>query len=257
MPPKITKPKHKPRSKPAAKLSSLPAPPSTTLSASQSQASDPLFFYGHTKGPYAFLSQHYACTFTAPPLSFPKATTSSPTNPDASTGTDAQLLTFHTTEQYMMYHKALLFGDASAASQIMQTRNPSAQKALGRKVRGFDDEVWKAHRERIVEEGNLWKFRNGVSDVEAREGGEGEGDGEGGKEKGFKERLLETGDRELVEASPRDRIWGVGFGREKAEANRARWGLNLLGKALMRVRERLREEEERESKGGEVGLVGE
>ncbi len=58
----------------------------------------------------------------------------------------------------------------------------------------------------------------------------------------LKRWLLETGDRELVEASPLDRIWGVGFGEKNAAANRHRWGENLLGKALMEVRARLREE---------------
>lgn len=140
-------------------------------------------------------------------------------------------MAFITTEQYMMYHKALLFNDAETAAQIMDTPIPAEQKALGRRVKGFEEEVWKENRERIVEEGNWWKFTTGV--------------GSGDVEKSLKERLLETGERELVEASPSDRIWGVGFGRNNAEANRGRWGLNLLGKALMRVRERLREGDEK------------
>jgi len=120
----------------------------------------------------------------------------------------------------------------------MATPKPAVQKALGRQVSGFDEGVWKANRERIVEEGNWWKFVNGT--------------GAGEEVKGLKERLMETGERELVEASPRDRIWGIGFGRNNAEANRARWGLNLLGKALVLVRERLREQEgEIEAKGDE------
>jgi ribA/ribD-fused uncharacterized protein len=61
----------------------------------------------------------------------------------------------------------------------------------------------------------------------------------------LKEMLLATGERELVEASPLDRIWGVGFAEKNAESNRHRWGENLLGKALMSVRERLRKEEEK------------
>jgi ribA/ribD-fused uncharacterized protein len=59
----------------------------------------------------------------------------------------------------------------------------------------------------------------------------------------LKKMLLATGDRELVEASPVDRIWGIGFKEEDAERNRKRWGQNLLGKALMEVRKRVREEE--------------
>lgn len=61
--------------------------------------------------------------------------------------------------------------------------------------------------------------------------------------KNLKKWLLETGDRELVEASPMDRIWGVGFAAKNADANRHRWGQNLLGKALMVVRTRLRDKE--------------
>jgi ribA/ribD-fused uncharacterized protein len=239
MAPKVTKPKKKPRSKAKAKPT-LPAASNTSISTS-SKTSDPLFFYGHTSGPYDFLSQHYACTFTAPPLYFPSPSSNpSSTNISSSSAnySPTKNLTFLSTEQFMMYHKALLFGDADVAAQIMATPAPAAQKALGRQVHGFDEGVWKANRERIVEEGNWWKFINGT--------------GTGEEAKGLRERLLETGERELVEASPRDRIWGIGFGRNNAEANRGRWGLNLLGKALIRVRERLREQgEEGKGKGDE------
>lgn len=59
----------------------------------------------------------------------------------------------------------------------------------------------------------------------------------------LKKMLLGTGEKEIAEASPRDRIWGIGFGAKRAGDVRERWGLNLLGKALMEVRERIREEE--------------
>jgi ribA/ribD-fused uncharacterized protein len=81
---------------------------------------------------------------------------------------------------------------------------------------------------RIVEDGTYHKFTKSV-DAE-----------------NLRKMLLETGDKELVEASPMDRIWGVGFGEKNAEKNRHRWGQNLLGKALMSVRERLRVEAEKE-----------
>ena len=77
---------------------------------------------------------------------------------------------------------------------------------------------------RIVEEGNYLKF---TASEDAED---------------LRAMLLATGERELVEASPRDRIWGVGFAEKNAENNRVRWGQNLLGKALMNVRARLREE---------------
>lgn len=91
-------------------------------------------------------------------------------------------MTFQSTEQYMMYHKAVLFEDLAIADQIMETANPMTQKALGRKVAGFTVEGWAANREKIVEEGNWNKFTN-ASDPR------------------LKIRLLETGDRELVEVT--------------------------------------------------------
>lgn len=107
---------------------------------------------------------------------------------------------------------------------------------MGRLVQNFDEKTWLANRERIVGEASYFKFKNGKPAGEDMKGEVGEvGD--------LWKRLDETGERELVEASPRDRIWGVGFGEANAEKMRGRWGLNLLGKALMAARKRLREEE--------------
>ena len=94
---------------------------------------------------------------------------------------------------------------------------PSAAKALGRKVRGFVDEQWRAARMEIVVRGNSAKFSQHA---------------------GLRDHLLKTGDAILVEAAPRDRIWGIGLGAKNEKAsNPAQWrGLNLLGFALMEVR---------------------
>lgn len=124
-----------------------------------------------------------------------------------------------------MYHKAIVFDDQEIADKIVLEPEPKKQRALGRKVKGFDNEKWKAKREEIVEEGNWWKFTQH-------------------KKGGMSKMLLETGDRLLVEASPYDRIWGVGYSAANAEVNGANWGENLLGKALMRVRDRLHAEED-------------
>lgn len=132
----------------------------------------------------------------------------------------------------MMHQKAILFSDLIIASKILASTDPKEQKALGRQVENFDDVVWKAERERIVKEASRWKFSGGSDEGELKEEG-----------KSLRERLLQTGQRELVEASPRDRIWGVGFGEKNASKRRGDWGLNLLGKALMHAREKLREEE--------------
>jgi len=129
----------------------------------------------------------------------------------------------------MMYQKALLFSDPSTGAKILATTSPKEQKALGRQVQNFDNDVWLKNRERIVGDGSYWKFVNSLKEGEDLKG-----------------MLMGTGDRELVEASPMDKIWGIGFGEKNAESQRARWGLNLLGKALMRARERIREEEKDE-----------
>ncbi len=80
----------------------------------------------------------------------------------------------------MMFHKAILFNDTSIADQIMLESEPKIQKALGRRVKGFEGKKWNKNRDRIVEEGNWWKFTKS-------------------KEEGMREMLLKTGDRELVE----------------------------------------------------------
>ncbi|KAF7797824.1 hypothetical protein EIP86_009030 [Pleurotus ostreatoroseus] len=134
---------------------------------------------------------------------------------------------FPTAEHWMMACKALLFDDAAVFADILATdaRDARGVKALGRAVRGFDEAVWVAARGAVVREGNLHKFR---------------------AHEEIRQALFATGARRLVEASPRDRVWGIGFGEARAleEDVRRRWGLNLLGKALEEVRAILRREEE-------------
>lgn len=124
----------------------------------------------------------------------------------------------------MMYHKALLMNDTDVAAKMLAAGNahPSRAKALGREVRNFDLEVWKREADGVVEEGNLRKF---------------------GQSEELKEILLGTGDRQLIEASPDDMIWGIGFDSDNAEGKESEWGNNGLGKALMKARERLRKGE--------------
>ncbi|KAI5818586.1 hypothetical protein BZA77DRAFT_305995 [Pyronema omphalodes] len=137
--------------------------------------------------------------------------------------------TYTSTEQYMMHRKALLFAPESPiCDQILSSHDPATIKKLGRQIPGFSEDIWEREREGIVEMGNFLKF----SQVE-----------------GLRELLVGTGEREIVEASARDRIWGIGFTvSHNVEEKREQWGLNLLGKCLMRVRERLRAEEGGEGK---------
>lgn len=125
---------------------------------------------------------------------------------------------YHTAEQYMMAQKALLFDDKQVFDQIMLADNPRDYKALGRKIRKFDSKIWDARKYDIVVEGNKAKFSQNDD---------------------LKEYLLSTGDAILVEASPYDRIWGIGlYPGQAAKGSIDQWrGLNLLGAALMEVRD--------------------
>jgi ribA/ribD-fused uncharacterized protein len=127
---------------------------------------------------------------------------------------------YHSAEHYMMAHKALLFGDEATAAEIVATAHPNAVKKLGRRVAGFDEDTWVAHRYEIVVRANLAKF---------------------GQHPELKDFLLGTAACVLVEASPVDRIWGIGLAADDpAAASPATWrGLNLLGFALMDARDRL------------------
>ncbi|GAA1011254.1 hypothetical protein Aple_058820 [Acrocarpospora pleiomorpha] len=127
---------------------------------------------------------------------------------------------FRTAEHYMMSHKAWLFGDEATAAEVLAAGTPGEAKALGRKVRGFDDEVWTAHRYPIVVRASIAKF---------------------GQNSDLKAFLLGTRERVLVEASPLDRIWGIGLAaQDPAAASPTTWkGLNLLGFALMDARDAL------------------
>ncbi|MEV4461590.1 NADAR family protein [Microbispora sp. NPDC049633] len=128
--------------------------------------------------------------------------------------------TFASAEHYMMAHKAWLFGDDRAAGQILAAGHPGEAKKLGRAVRGFDELVWDARRFDIVVRGSIAKF---------------------GQNPELSRYLLATGGRVLVEASPYDRIWGIGLtaGDERAASPSTWQGLNLLGFALMAARDAL------------------
>ena len=127
---------------------------------------------------------------------------------------------FATAEHYMMWRKALLFGDEEAAQRIVVASHPRQAKMLGRRVRGFDEQVWAAARLGIVTEAAVAKF---------------------GQRPELRDFLVGTRERILVEASPTDRIWGIGLAAtDERTADPAQWrGLNLLGFALMRAREQL------------------
>jgi ribA/ribD-fused uncharacterized protein len=127
---------------------------------------------------------------------------------------------YATAEHFMMAEKARLFEDGDAHHAILATQTPAEAKALGRTVRGFDGARWDALRCEVVLEGNLAKFEQAPA---------------------LRAFLLGTGEDVLVEASPHDRIWGIGLSEDDPRARDPfAWrGLNLLGFVLMNARERL------------------
>ena len=120
----------------------------------------------------------------------------------------------------MMVRKAVCFHDDSAAAQILATEDVARIKELGRHVSNYDDHHWNGIRQIVVYEGLLAKFSQNED---------------------LKEQLKATGDAVLAECAVKDRIWGIGLSMSDPDRmNREKWqGQNLLGYALMMVREQL------------------
>jgi hypothetical protein len=148
------------------------------------------FFY-RSRSPF---SQWYPCSFTVAGIEFNCA------------------------EQYMMYAKAVLFGDENAARKILDAGEPRDQKALGRQVRNFNAAVWDREARTLVYRANHAKFTQNPRLLDA---------------------LLATEGTTLVEASPTDRIWGIGMSEDDPGCrDRRKWrGTNWLGEVLTKVRE--------------------
>lgn len=132
---------------------------------------------------------------------------------------------YKSAEHYMMAKKAELFEDTSIMEKIINCKSPAEAKKLGREVSGYDDALWLQNRFPIVVKGNYLKFNQNEA---------------------LKQFLLSTGTRVLVEASPVDTIWGIGMAADNPDCNEPeKWrGGNLLGFALMEVRDMLLEEGE-------------
>lgn len=131
-------------------------------------------------------------------------------------------VTYPTCEHWMMYHKAMLFNDVETAQKILRTSTPKEVKRLGRQVRNFDAKKWDENKYNIVKQGNLLKFS---------------------QHKDLHDYICKLAKNNIafVEASPYDKIWGIGM---RASDPRAKYpnqwlGENLLGKALTEVRNQL------------------
>jgi ribA/ribD-fused uncharacterized protein len=129
-------------------------------------------------------------------------------------------VTYNCMEQYMMAQKARLFQDHGIYKKIMNSNDPKYIKNLGRQVKNFDAKIWDKHKYSIVFNGNLSKFlQNPI----------------------MKKALLDTGTAMIGEASPYDRVWGIGLSAQEAsKKDPSEWpGQNLLGRILVDVREKI------------------
>ena len=127
---------------------------------------------------------------------------------------------FSSMEQFMMYQKAICFGDEAVAKNILSTDDASQIKALGRQVKNYDEHIWNGIRQIVVYKGLLAKFS---------------------QNKDLKDRLKSTGEAILAECAVKDLIWGVGLSmKDPNRLDKTKWeGQNLLGYTLMMVREYL------------------
>jgi ribA/ribD-fused uncharacterized protein len=201
-------------------------PPKKDSTPSDDQASPakeeaPLFFYmPDTK--WGEFCQWYPCTFTVTKGDI--AALLGTQGSFAGSSEAEEGLTFNCAEQFMMYCKAGRFRDADSQARILAATSPKEQKALGKAVGGFRDEAWDPVKSDVVAAGNIAKF---------------------GQNRHLQNVLLGTGDRLLVEAASRDRVWGIGYAEKHAMRFRKHWGENRLGRALMEAREHLRKERKR------------
>ncbi|MCG8331867.1 MAG: NADAR family protein [Chitinophagales bacterium] len=129
-------------------------------------------------------------------------------------------ITYRSAEHWMMAGKARLFSDQLALERILNANSPAEAKKIGRQVRNFNQAIWNEHKYEIVKKGNFHKFNQSPEQ---------------------KEFLINTKNRILVEASPYDKIWGIGMRQDEyGIENPYNWkGPNLLGFAIMEVRDEL------------------
>lgn len=131
---------------------------------------------------------------------------------------------FSCNEQFIMYSKAKLFNDKVAAESILKETNPLQMKRYGRTVENFDEKVWQEHNERILKNGLYLKFTQNPQ---------------------LLTKLLNTKDATIVEANPYDQTYGVGLTAfDPNIQDPSKWrGKNLMGKALMAVRDYIYDQE--------------
>ena len=127
-----------------------------------------------------------------------------------------QGVTFKSSEQYFMYQKALIMGDRATANLILSANTPAEAKKLGRSIKPWNQNLWDQHKYLVMVDALTYKFSANQDQLKI---------------------LLDTKDAVLAEASPFDKIWGIGLSMDDAERGLPWRGENLLGKALMQARD--------------------
>ena len=161
-----------------------------------------IYFFGKDHPQFAFLSNFYPCQFIDPKTK----------------------VKYNSSEQYYVHQKFLYFDpdNVELIDRLMQCTDSQKIKKIGRQVGNFDEEQWSNIRIEVMQRTLYHKFS---------------------QNKKLAVQLLKTKDKELFEASPHDAIWGIGYGPQDAQSIlSSEYGLNLLGRCLMEVRSRIREE---------------
>ena len=133
--------------------------------------------------------------------------------------------TVKSAEQAMMLFKASLFNDKETLEKILIAKTPREQKEFGRQVKNFNLELWNKNALDFVSYSNYKKFKSNDE---------------------LKHLIIMTYPNDLVEASPIDRIWGIGYSEDDPNVFNQinNWGTNLLGKALVNARDKIISEKE-------------
>ena len=106
----------------------------------------------------------------------------------------------------------------------MKSKSAQSAKSFGKKVEKFEDATWDAKKDEVMKQILRAKFSQNLA---------------------IRKLLLDTGDKILAEANPRDSYWGIGTSSTTTIAkNPEKWkGQNKLGKFLMELRSELRAED--------------
>ena len=158
-----------------------------------------IYFYGASDTMFGYMSNFYKCNFVEVTNTVP--------------------ITYNSSEQYFMYRKCLLFdpNNTQLLKQILDETNPRIIKKYGRMVKNFKEDIWNVEKYNIMRRGLVLKF---------------------GQNKMLCDKLVVTYPKQLYEASPIDKVWGIGMGINSVITTPIEnYGQNLLGKALMSVRD--------------------